>query len=166
MKNQIFKTLVSPELLYEFLKKHSEKQDDYYLFSPILYKKAVFHNVISVFNEQIASHYHESKKHYIQRKMDYNHFITIIRQLCNSHGINYTTQMVYNNSTYDIIYHIYIMDIVAATKKPGLVRQPSIKLKKGRPLSSIATKTMPTIAEEIETDKNLSAREILAPEKS
>ena len=39
--------------------------------------------------------------------MDYIKFITVIRQICNSINIKYTTQLVYNNSTYEIDYHIY-----------------------------------------------------------
>ena len=51
--------------------------------------------------------YYDSKKHYITRKMDYNRFITILRQLCNVNNIKYETKMVYNSSTYEIVYYIY-----------------------------------------------------------
>ena len=39
--------------------------------------------------------------------MDYIKFITILRQLCNSIGVKYDTQLVYNNSTYEIVYFIH-----------------------------------------------------------
>jgi hypothetical protein len=40
--------------------------------------------------------------------MDYIKFITVIRQLCNSLDIKYDTRLVYNNSTYEIVYSIYL----------------------------------------------------------
>lgn len=107
MKPQIFKTLPSSDLLWTFLKENAVEEPDAYLFTKILYKQALFNNTILPFVASLESYYYESKKHYITRKLDYNKFITIIRQLCNSANINYTTNMVYNNSTYEIVYYIY-----------------------------------------------------------
>ena len=55
----------------------------------------------------LEPYYYDSKKHYITRKMDYNRFITILRQLCNVNNIRYETKMIYNSSTYEIVYYIY-----------------------------------------------------------
>jgi len=105
MKNQIFKTIVTPDILWTFLKDNGEAENDYYIFNKVLYKKAVFRETISPFIKGLIEHYHESKKHYINRKMDYNKFITVLRQLCNSNDIAYKTNMVYNSSTYEIVYY-------------------------------------------------------------
>jgi len=106
MKNQIFKTIIQPELLWNFLKDNCEETDDSYIFNKSLYKKSVFREVIAPFVQQLDVYYYDSKKHYIRRKLDYIKFITIIRQLCNSIGVKYDTQLVYNNSTYEIVYFI------------------------------------------------------------
>jgi hypothetical protein len=113
MKNQIFKTIIEPELLWNFLKENGEEGDEFYIFNKCLYKKAIFRETILPFTQQLDVYYYDSKKHYIRRKIDYIKFITILRQLCNSIGVNYETQLVYNNSTYEIVYFIYKPPIVA-----------------------------------------------------
>jgi hypothetical protein len=118
MKNQIFKTLVPPEVLWDFLKENTEKSDDYLIFNKSLYKKAVFRNTLTPFLKQIEPYYHASKKQYIMRKMDYTKFITIIRQICNTIGIEYTKTMEYNKSTYEIVYaffYIGLNDVLVPT---------------------------------------------------
>jgi hypothetical protein len=107
MKNQLFKQVIAPELLWNFLKENGEEQVEYYIFSKPLYKKAGFNNHITPFIALIKDYYYESKKHYATRKIDYPKFITILRQLCNSLAVNYSTQLLYNNSTYEIVYYIY-----------------------------------------------------------
>ena len=113
MKNQIFKTIIQPDVLWSFIKENGEEKEDCYIFNKSLYKKAVFKKTITPFIQSLDVYYYESKKHYIRRKMDYIKFITIIRQLCNSIGVNYETQLVYNNSTYEIVYFIYKAPTVA-----------------------------------------------------
>ena len=107
MKNQIFKTIIQPEILWNFIKENGEEMEDHYIFNKSLYKKAVFRETITPFVTGLDVYYYESKKHYIRRKMDYIKFITLIRQLCNSIGVKYDTQLVYNNSSYEIVYSIY-----------------------------------------------------------
>jgi hypothetical protein len=104
MKNQIFKTIVAPDIIWTFLKENGEETTDHFMFDKVLYKKAVFKEMIEPFVKSLIEHYHESKKHYINRKLDYNKFVTVLRQLCNSNDIEYKTQMVYNSSTYEIVY--------------------------------------------------------------
>jgi len=107
MKNQIFKTIIEPNILWDFIKDNGEEKEDHYVFNKSLYKKAVFRETITPFIQQLEVYYYDSKKHYVRRKMDYIKFITIIRQLCNSIGVKYDTQLVYNNSSYEIVYSIY-----------------------------------------------------------
>ena len=106
MKNQIFKTIIEPNILWDFIKDNGEEKEDYYIFNKSLYKKAVFRETITPFIQQLEVYYYDSKKYYVRRKMDYIKFITIIRQLCNSIGVKYDTRLVYNNSTYEIVYSI------------------------------------------------------------
>jgi len=107
MKNQLFKTLIDSTLLWGFLKKNGNENEEYYIFSKPLYKKALFNNTIKEFIEKIEEFYYDSKKYYVTRKLDYIKFITIIRQICNSLNIKYRTQFLYNNSSYEIVYYIY-----------------------------------------------------------
>jgi hypothetical protein len=107
MKNQIFKTIIEPPLLWDFLKENGEETEDSYIFNKNLYKKAVFRDTITPFVAGLEVYYYDSKKHYVRRKMDYIKFITILRQLCNSIGVKYDTHLVYNNSTYEIVYFIH-----------------------------------------------------------
>jgi hypothetical protein len=108
MKNQLFKSLIGSTLLWDFLNNNGEYHGDYYIFSKPLYKKACFNDTITPFVNIVKEYYYESKKHYTTRKMDYGKFITIIRQICNSLNIEYSTQLIYNNSTYEIVYTIYV----------------------------------------------------------
>ena len=111
MKNQLFKTLVDERLLWGFLTHNVNELEEYYILSKPLYKKAVFNNNINLFIQELDKFYHDSKKYYITRKLDYIKFITIIRQICNSLNIKYTTQFLYNNSSYEIVYYIYKSNI-------------------------------------------------------
>ena len=60
------------------------------------------------FIENCKTYYHKSKLKYLERKLVYKSFITIIRQICNANNIIYTSQIKYDKSTYDIIYYIYL----------------------------------------------------------
>lgn len=105
---QIFKSVPSTSLLFDFLSINSTPFTDHFFFSFTLYKQALFHGAIAPFIKDLESYYHESKKKYINRKMDYNKFVTIIRQICNTNNITYTKKMVYHNSSYEIVYYIYM----------------------------------------------------------
>jgi len=106
--SQIFKTTVPLEKLVNLLDqlciKHHSK---YYVFNLESFKKGTFTNIISDFLEDCVPHYHLSKQHFATRKQTYNTFITVIRQICNTHQIVYTSHIKYDNSTYNINYYIY-----------------------------------------------------------
>ena len=46
MKNQIFKTIIQPDVLWSFIKENGEEKEDCYIFNKSLYKKAVFKETI------------------------------------------------------------------------------------------------------------------------
>jgi len=107
MKNQLFKKTIPTTILIDFLKKYADDMGNYYIFSSICYNRAKFHNEIQKFCDEIEDYYHTSKKHYVTKKMSFNGFTTIIRQICKSNLITYTSKVNYRQSTYDIIYYIY-----------------------------------------------------------
>jgi hypothetical protein len=104
--NQLFKLPIGPEILFNFLKMNGEEHEDYYIFSNVLYKKTQYNKRIEPFIAEIKPYYFESKKYYLERKLDYSRFITILRQICNINNIKYSKKMLYNKSTYEILYHI------------------------------------------------------------
>ena len=70
-------------------------------------KLAKLKNYLNEFIENIKPNYHISKQYYLTRKLNYSKFITIIRQICKSNEIPYTSEITYNKSSYEIQYYIY-----------------------------------------------------------
>jgi hypothetical protein len=107
MSSQIFKGHVPNELLIKLFDDIAVKSEKYYVINNNSYKKGMFNNLIEDFIKQCIPYYHLSKRKYLERKLTYNSFITIIRQICNFNNITYTSQIKYDKSTYDIMYYIY-----------------------------------------------------------
>jgi len=107
MSSQIFKNHIPNELFFNLLDDIALKTDKCYVITNDAYKKGIFNNSIENFITECIPYYHISKRKYLERKLTYNSFITIIRQICNFNKITYTSQIKYDKSTYDIIYYIY-----------------------------------------------------------
>ena len=107
MSSQIFKNKIPNEELLNLLEEITIKTDKCYIINNIAYKKGIFNDTIQRFLEKCKPYYHISKRIYLERKLNYNTFITILRQICNFNKITYTSQIKYDKSQYDIIYYIY-----------------------------------------------------------
>lgn len=107
MSTQIFKQKIPVEILYEILENICVKNDKYYILNNISFKKAIFNNYISDFYEKCRPYYHNSKHNYLDKKLTYNSFITVIRQICKSNNIMFSSKIKYENSSYDLHYFIY-----------------------------------------------------------
>jgi hypothetical protein len=107
MSTQIFKVLVPPDFLFELLDKICLKTDKYYLIDNNAYRKMIFNNYHVDFCNKLKPYYHLGKRNYIDRKMTYNSFTTIIRQLCKGSNVMYTSQIKYNESKYNIDYFVF-----------------------------------------------------------
>ena len=107
MFSQIFKSEVPKDALFNFLDNICIKNDKNYILNSSAFKKGLFNEKIVEFFKEIYPHYHNSKKKYLDKKLTYNSFITVIRQICNNLKITYTSQVKYDKSVYDIIYYIY-----------------------------------------------------------
>ena len=113
--NQIFKKEVPKHILYTLLDNICEKKQSVncdanvyvYVLSGTSYKKAKFHNLIEPFCQILKPYYHISKQKYIMNMVRYTKLLTVIRQLCNSLHMSYTSKIVYGKSDYDIVYFIY-----------------------------------------------------------
>lgn len=107
MSNQIFKNPVPNDLLFDLLDKICIKNDAYYMFNMDSFKKGVYNNDLQNFINLCLPYYHLSKRKYLERKLTHNSFATVLRQICKFNKIEYTSQIKYDKSAYDIIYYIY-----------------------------------------------------------
>jgi hypothetical protein len=107
MSTQIFKKKFPNEILFNLLNSIASKSEKFYMFNHESFKKGVFENEILKFLEVCKEYYHLSKQKYLERKLTYNSFTTVLRQICKFNKITYTTQIKYDSSTYNIIYFIY-----------------------------------------------------------
>ena len=107
MTSQIFKEHIPNEMFFNLLENIAIKNDKYYSINKNSYKKGIFDNSVVEFIQQCKPYYYLSKHKYLDRKITYNSFITIVRQICNFNKITYTSQIKYDKSNYDIWYYIY-----------------------------------------------------------
>lgn len=107
MNSQIFKEQISKELLFNLLEKISTKTEKYFIVNKISFKKAEYLNLLLSFIDELLPNYHLAKQFYLTRKLTYNSFVTIIRQICRLNSIIYTSKINYSKSSYEIIYYIY-----------------------------------------------------------
>lgn len=107
MSIQIFKNNIPKELLLELLDEICLKNEKHYTLDIDAFKKGVFKEIIQKFFENCRQYYHLSKRKYLDKKLTYNSFTTVTRQICNFNKITYTSQIKYDKSTYTIVYYIY-----------------------------------------------------------
>ena len=105
--SQIFKNSFPNEILIKLLDNIALKTDKCYVINNNVYKKGIFNETIIKFVEDCKPFYHLSKYKYLERKLTYNSFVTILRQICNYNKITYTSQIKYDKSTYNIVYYVY-----------------------------------------------------------
>ena len=111
MSKQIFRRKIPHIILFKLLDDICLKTDKYYVFDVNAYKKMDFYKYHHNFLEILKSYYHQSKYFYLERKLTYNSFINIIRQICKNNGITYTSQIKYFESKYFIDYFIYHVSV-------------------------------------------------------
>lgn len=107
MSKQIFRQPVPASLLFNLLDQICLKTDKYYLIDTNAYRKLIYNNLHNKLADDLAEYYHISKQFYVQRKMTYNSFTNVVRQICKSANIMFTSQIKYNESKYNIDYLIY-----------------------------------------------------------
>ena len=107
MSTQIFKKQIPSNILFELLDKICLKNQKYYIFNNDAFKKGVYNEEIQSFLNTCIPYYQMSKRKYLEKKLTYNSFVTVLRQICNFNKITYTSQIKYEKSTYEIIYYVY-----------------------------------------------------------
>ena len=112
MSSQIFKEDFDILPIVEYLKdicNHTvEDQNICIEVTNESYNKSKLNNSIYDFLNYIKEYYYESKLNYVERKLTYNRYITILRQICKFKGLIYKSDIKYNKSNYTIVYYIYI----------------------------------------------------------
>lgn len=112
MSKQIFRRIVPLFILSDLLEEICLKTDKYYLVDYNAYKKFTYdQEKMNVFLQTIHDYYQISKRHYITREMSFNNFLTIVRQITRSHNIEYSSQIRYNESNYNIVYFIPLFNV-------------------------------------------------------
>jgi len=105
--SQIFKNHVPSDILFKLLDIICIKTNKYYILNKISYKKGEYLELFPEFYETLINYYYKSKHYYLIKKHNYCSLVTIIRQICRINNIHYTSKIIYNKSTYDIVYYIY-----------------------------------------------------------
>jgi hypothetical protein len=104
---QLFRKPIENSILFDLLAKICKKTDKFYIIDLNAYKKMLYHELHVDFCNSLMEYYHYSKQFYLTRKLTYNYFTNIIRQLCKSKNIMFTSNIKYNESNYGIEYYIY-----------------------------------------------------------
>jgi len=107
MSTQIFKSQINNNILFELLDKICLKNSKHYTLNKDSFKKGIYNQEIQEFFIKCTPYYHLSKRKYLEKKITYNSFVTVLRQICNYNKITYTSQIKYDKSVYDIVYYIY-----------------------------------------------------------
>ena len=108
MSKQIIKKDIPSEILLNLLNNISIKQNNYYIINKIAFKKAEYLKILENFTDTLKEFYFKSKYFYLDRKCTYSSFLTLIRHLCKNNNISYISKILYDKSSYEIIYYIYI----------------------------------------------------------
>jgi len=107
MSSQTFKNIIPNKNLFEVLDSICLKNEKYYIFNMDAYKRGIYKETIPKFIESCLPFYHNSKRKYLEKKLTFKSFTTVLRQICKFNKITYTSRIKYDKSTYDIIYYIY-----------------------------------------------------------
>lgn len=115
MSNQLFKEKIPIKMFIDFLEKvispdvsGTDKEIYIYKLDKITFKKFIYLDEYKEFLNKIVGYYFTSKRHYVEKTQTYNSFLTICRQICKSHNIEYTSKILYDKSKYEIIYYLNI----------------------------------------------------------
>ena len=103
----IFKTPICNLDFFDFLDTICLRTDKYFLFDMNAFKKMVYQDSYVEFKNHLKQHYYPSKIYYLERELTYTSFTTILRHICKSNSISYSSETRYSNSNYNIIYYIY-----------------------------------------------------------
>ena len=109
MLKQNFDTAILYELLEQICEKINDSSNNFYIIDMVSFKRLEYYDILNTFVKKVEPYYINSKKFYVTRKLDYNKFLTLIRQICKFSNINYYSKISYDKSKYFIKYYIEII---------------------------------------------------------
>jgi len=107
--SQIFRMTFDPQPFFDLLDKitiRREPTENHYVIDIPAFNKMFFLNLHNDFLKLLRPYYHHTKYEYLDRKLTYNSFCTIVRQICNHCNIEYSKKIVYFRSKHQIEYFI------------------------------------------------------------
>ena len=107
MLDQIFKTEIPNNILFDMLEKICLKTDKYYFIDITAYKELIFLDQHKEFIDTLSEYYHISKRFYLFREFTYTSFTNIVRQICKHGNIKIESEVKYNSSQYFINFFVY-----------------------------------------------------------
>jgi hypothetical protein len=108
MLYQIFRKQVPIEILMNLLEKICLKTDKYFLIDMNAFKILKYNHYEEKFCKELLEYYHVSKTHYVTREFTYKSFTNIVRQICRSNSIMYSSKIKFEKSEYNIDYYVYV----------------------------------------------------------
>ena len=105
--NQIIKKKV--DFFNEFIISIGIVENNYAIINETIYKKAEYTDLIKPFFEKLMPYYHKSKQFYLTREINFSSFITVLRQICKSSDVHFTSKLKYSKSTHYIEYYFYVL---------------------------------------------------------
>ncbi len=105
--NQIIKIKV--DFFNEFIISIGTVENNYVMIDETIFKKAEYNNLIRPFFDRLIPHYHKSKQFYLTREINFSSFITVIRQICKSNDVQYSSKLKYSKSSHYIEYYFYVL---------------------------------------------------------
>ena len=105
--SQIFKKHIPNELFFELLEKICFKMENCYVVSVDAFRKGVYNEDIQKFLAFCRPYYFISRRKYLDRKVTYQNFATILRQICNYNKIIYSSEIKYDKSSYSMFYYVF-----------------------------------------------------------
>jgi hypothetical protein len=110
MKSSLFRAKLPQELLITFLRDVGRKERNGFVIYDELVKRKGRDASIAAFLCAAMTYYYPSKWHYVRKAFDAKTLMTVIRQICKSHGIPVSSKTLYQHSKYTIHYKIIVQE--------------------------------------------------------
>ena len=107
--SQLFKTPIPLNILTDFLFLCSVPDDNKkkIVFDLHAYKRAVYNQILQPFLDACKPFYFASKQKYLSpQPLTFVSVATIIRQICRFHRVSFSKHLVYDKSSYEMVYYI------------------------------------------------------------
>lgn len=97
--SQIFCKNVDFELVEPLLKKICDQLEGAYILDETAFSRLMYHNYADNFIAVIRPYYYTSKLFYVDRKLTFKSFSTIVRQICKASGKIISSKIKYFHSS-------------------------------------------------------------------